>query len=74
MNMINEISKLVKKAVKFIILMIALIYIVSPIDLLPANPLDDIIVGLIVFLMVFGEFDLGNKLLGAMETKKALRK
>ena len=74
MNMINEISKLVKKAGKFIILMLALIYIVSPIDLLPANPLDDIIVGLIAFLMVFGEFDLGNKLLGAKETKKALRK
>jgi len=65
-NMIKEISKLVKKAGKFVILMLALIYIVSPIDLLPANPLDDIIVGLIAFLMVFGEFDIGEKLLGAI--------
>jgi len=69
-----KMEELMKKAMKLIVLLIALIYIVSPIDLLPANPLDDIIVGLIAFLMVFGEFDLGNKLLGAMETKKALRK
>ncbi len=69
-----KMKELMKKAMKLIVLLIALIYIVSPIDLLPANPLDDIIVGLIAFLMVFGEFDLGNKLLGAMETKKALRK
>jgi len=69
-----KMKELMKKAMKLIVLLIALIYIVSPIDLLPFNPIDDIIVGLIAFLMVFGEFDLGNKLLGAMETKKALRK
>ena len=69
-----KMEELMKKAMKLIVLLIALIYIVSPIDLLPFNPIDDIIVGLIAFLMVFGEFDLGNKLLGAMETKKALRK
>ena len=73
MNMLRKISGLVKKAVKFIILMIALIYIVSPIDLFPLNPLDDIIVGLIAFLLVFGEFDLAEKLFGARELKKSLK-
>ena len=71
--MLRKISGLVKKAVKFIILMIALIYIVSPIDLFPLNPLDDIIVGLIAFLLVFGEFDLAEKLFGARELKKSLK-
>jgi len=71
--MIKEISKLVKKAGKFVILMIALIYIVSPIDLLPSNPLDDIIVGIIAFMLVFGEFDLAEKLFSARELKKNLK-
>jgi len=51
-----------KKGVKFVILMVAFIYIVSPIDLLPFNPLDDIVVALIAFAIAFA--DIGDNELG----------
>jgi len=48
-------SKFMKKAFKFIVLILAFLYIVSPIDFLPLNPLDDIIVALIAFFIVFSD-------------------
>lgn len=58
--MLKEISKFGKKAMKFVVLLIAFIYIVSPIDILPSNPIDDIIVAIIAFLIAFT--DVGNEL------------
>jgi len=68
--MIREITK---KAIKFIVLLIAFIYIVSPIDLLPLNPLDDIIAGLIAFFIAFSDFDILDKLFEAEEKKKTIK-
>jgi len=67
------IRELTKKAVKFIVLLIAFIYIVSPIDLLPLNPLDDIIAGLIAFFIIFSDFDILDKLFEAEEKKKSIK-
>jgi len=67
------IRELTKKAVKFIVLLIAFIYIVSPIDLLPLNPLDDIIAGLIAFFITFSDFDILDKLFEAEEKKKSIK-
>jgi len=63
------IKELGKKAIKFIVLILAFIYIVSPIDFLPLNPLDDIIVGLLAFFFLFSDFDILDKLLSAKEKK-----
>ena len=52
-----NIKGLMKKGVKFGILMVAFIYIVSPVDFLPLNPLDDILVALIAFFVVFSDVD-----------------
>jgi len=68
--MIREITK---KAIKFIVLLIAFIYIVSPIDLLPLNPLDDIIAGLIAFFVAFSDFDILDKLFEAEEKKERIK-
>ena len=57
-------SKFMKKAFKFIVLILAFLYIVSPIDFLPLNPLDDIIVALIAFFIVFS--DIGEDDSGAL--------
>ena len=62
-----------KKAVKFIVLLVAFIYIVIPIDLLPLNPLDDIIAGLIAFFIAFSDFDILDKLFEAEEKKKSIK-
>ena len=67
------IRELTKKAVKFIVLLITFIYIVSPIDLLPLNPLDDIIAGLIAFFITFSDFDILDKLFEAEEKKKSIK-
>ena len=73
-TMMKEIKGLVKKAGKLILLFMALIYIVSPIDILPLNPIDDIIVGIIAFLIVFTDWDITEKLFGALEIKKSFKK
>ena len=57
-------SKFIRKAFKFIVLILAFLYIVSPIDFLPLNPLDDIIVALIAFFIVFS--DIGEDDSGAL--------
>jgi len=62
--MFKELKSITKKGIKFIILMIAFIYIVSPIDFIPTNPIDDIFVALISFLIVFS--DIGEKELGIL--------
>lgn len=67
------IREMAKKAIKFIVLIIAFIYIVSPIDLLPFNPLDDIIAGLIAFFIVFSDFDIIDKLFEASEKKERIK-
>ena len=71
--MIYMIREITKKAIKFIVLLIAFIYIVSPIDLLPLNPLDDIIAGLIAFFIAFSDFDILDKLFEAEEKKKTIK-
>ena len=68
--MLREITK---KAIKFIVLLIAFIYIVSPIDLLHLNPLDDIIAGLIAFFIAFSDFDILDKLFEAEEKKEKIK-
>jgi len=68
------IRELTKKAVKFIVLLVAFIYIVSPIDILPLNPLDDILVGIIAFFITFGDFDMLNKLFEAKEIKNVVKR
>lgn len=67
------IREIVKNSAKFIVLLIAFIYIVSPIDLAPLNPLDDIIVGIIAFFMTFGGFDILDKLFSAKEMKHIIK-
>ena len=71
--MIKMLREITKKAIKFIVLLIAFIYIVSPIDLLPLNPLDDIIAGLIAFFIAFSDFDILDKLFEAEEKKKTIK-
>ena len=68
------IRELTKKAVKFIVLLVAFIYIVIPTDLLPLNPLDDIIVGIIAFFITFGDFDILDKLFEAKEMKNVVKR
>jgi len=70
---IDMIRELTKKAIKFIVLLIAFIYIVSPIDILPLNPLDDIIAGLVAFFIAFSDFDIFDKLFEAEEKKKRIK-
>lgn len=67
------IRELAKDAIKFIVLMIAFIYIVSPIDILPLNPIDDIIVGIIAFFIAFSDFDILEKLFVASEMKQTIK-
>lgn len=66
-----NIKGLMKKGTKFIILMVAFIYIVSPIDLLPFNPLDDIVVAIIAFAIAFS--DIGDNELGKLEKAVSLK-
>ena len=68
------IRELTKKAVKFIVLLTAFIYIVIPTDLLPLNPLDDILVGIIAFFITFGDFDMLDKLFEAKEMKNVVKR
>jgi len=65
-------SKFMKKAFKFIVLILAFLYIVSPIDFLQLNPLDDIIVALIAFLIVFSDIgeDDGGALMQILSMKR----
>jgi len=71
---ISMIRELTKKAVKFIVLLTAFIYIVIPTDLLPLNPLDDILVGIIAFFITFGDFDMLDKLFEAKEMKNVVKR
>jgi len=56
-------KELIKHGIKFIVMILAFIYIVSPIDFLPeaiAGPfgfIDDIIVALIAFFLLFTDFE-----------------
>lgn len=64
------IKDLAKRGIKLIVLFLGAIYILSPIDFLPAalvgpaGMIDDIIVGAIVFLVVMGgqDIDIGQML------------
>lgn len=71
--MIGMIREITKNTIKFIVLIIAFIYIVSPIDILPLNPLDDIIAGLLAFFVAFSDFDILDKVFETKEKKYKIK-
>lgn len=75
------IKDLAKKGIKLIVLFLGAIYILSPIDFLPeallgpVGLIDDVIVGMIVFLVVMGGQDIDvGRMLGLRKAKRKLLK